>query len=138
MTTFTLKVYAAERVFYEGPCESVVISTTEGMYGILAHHRNMIAAIESGLMEYRLPGEKTSYASVSRGVLKVEDNEVLILVDTAERPEEIDENRAKREAEDAKEAMLQKRSYQEYRSAEARLGRAMGRLKAAKRRNVVN
>ena len=41
---------------------------------------------------------------------------MLILVDTAERPEEIDAKRAKRDADAAKEALLQKKSIQEYRA----------------------
>ena len=47
---------------------------------------------------------------------------------TAERPEEIDANRAKRAADEAKEAILQKRSFQEYRSAQATLAREINRL----------
>ena len=54
--------------------------------------------------------------------------EVLILVDTIERPEEIDINRARRDADAAKEALLQKRSIQEYHTAQANLSRALNRL----------
>jgi hypothetical protein len=54
---------------------------------------------------------------------------------TLERPEEIDENRARRAAEEAKEAMLQQRSQQEYLQAQADLSRALSRLKAASLRN---
>ena len=61
--------------------------------------------------------------------MKIENNEVLVLVDAAERPEEIDENRAKAEAAAAREAILQKKSIQEYHSAQTRLARAINRLK---------
>ena len=54
---------------------------------------------------------------------------MLVLVDSAERPEEIDENRAKRAADEAKEALLQKRSIQENRIAQAQLARAVSRLR---------
>ncbi len=54
---------------------------------------------------------------------------MLILVDSAERPEEIDENRARRAADQAREAMLQRRSIVEYRSAQANLARAASRLR---------
>ena len=50
-------------------------------------------------------------------------------MDTAERPEEIDAKRAKRDADAAKEALLQKRSIQEYRAAQATLARAISRLR---------
>ena len=68
-------------------------------------------------------------AAVSRGFLKVENNHVLLLADTIERPEEIDANRARREAEEAQAAMLQKASIQSYHAAQARLARAINRLK---------
>lgn len=90
----------------------------------------MIAAIVPGILRYRLPGQSEQSAAVSEGMIKIEDNEVMILVDSAERPEDIDAIRAKRAADAAKEAMLQKRSIQEYRSAQAHLARAIARLKA--------
>ena len=43
-------------------------------------------------------------------------------------PEEIDENRAMRSAEQAKEALLQKKSIQDYHAAEAQMARAISRL----------
>lgn len=129
MNTFQVYIFAADCVFYEGPCESLVVPTSQGQYGVLANHSNMIAAIIPGMLTYRLPGEENKVAAVSAGLVKVENNEVLILVDSAERPEDIDENRARRAADDAKEALLQKRSIQEYRSAQANLARAINRLR---------
>ena len=126
--TFELHILAADRPFYEGNCESLIVPTPAGQYGIMAHHRNMISAITPGVLSYRLPGQPVRIASVSDGLIKVEDNQVLILVESAERPEEIDVKRAKREADQAKEEMLQKRSMQEYRMAQATLARALNRL----------
>ena len=65
---------------------------------------------------------------MSAGLVKVEDNDVLILADSIERPEEIDENRARRSLAAAKEALLQKRSIQEYKMVQANLARALNRL----------
>ena len=61
--------------------------------------------------------------------MKIENNDVLILADSVLRPEEIDEEWAKRDAEDAKEAMLQKLSRQQYFSAQAQLARAVSKLR---------
>lgn len=60
-------------------------------------------------------------AAVSAGLVKVEAGEVMLLVSTAERPEDIDVNRARRAEDAAKEALLQKKSMQEHRNAEAQL-----------------
>lgn len=132
MNRFQISILAADSVLYEGPCESLVVPTSQGLYGILAGHSNMVSAVVPGRLSYRVPGGPEQFAAVSAGLVKVEDNEVLVLVDTAERPENIDANRAKRAADEAKEAILQKRSIQEYRSAQANLARELNRLRVKK------
>lgn len=129
MEVFQVHILAADRNFYEGPCESLTISTSDGEQGILAHHSNMIAAVLPGMLRYRVPGEPEQVAAVSPGMVKVENNDVLVLVDSAERPEEIDAARAKREADEAREALLQQRSRQEHQLAQATLARALNRLR---------
>ena len=62
-------------------------------------------------------------------MVKVEHNDVLVLVDSVERPEEIDEVRARREADEAREALLQQKSRQEHQIAQATLARALNRLR---------
>ena len=133
MNSFSLHILAAERNFYEGECTSLVVPITDGSYGIMANHKNMVAAIVPGIMEY-LPSEgERVVVCVSQGILIVADNDVKVLVDTVETPEEIDENRARAAAEQAKEAMLQKQSIQEYKSAQLRIAREMNRLKLKNR-----
>ncbi len=138
MNTFELHILAAERSFYEGPCESLILPLTEGMYGIQANHVNMIAGVMPGELTYRVPGGTDEHVACSRGMVKVENNEVTVLVDTVERPEEIDVNRAQRAAAEAKEEMLKKRSRQEYMKAQMELARATSRLRVSKMRKKTN
>ena len=133
MEVFQVHILAADRTFYEGPCLSLTIPTNDGELGILAHHSSMIAAVRPGTLRYRVPGQDVQLAAVSPGMVKVESNEVLVLVDSAERPEEIDEARARREADEAREAILQKKSRQEYQLAQATLARALNRLRVKAR-----
>ena len=119
MEEFQVKILASDHPFYEGKCYSLVIPTLRGMYGIHAHHSNMITAIIPGTLQYQIVPGAPLEAAVSNGLAKVENGEVLILVDTAERPD----------ADAAKEAILQKKSIQEYRSAQANLARALSRLR---------
>ena len=129
MDTFQVHILAADRTLYEGPCVSLTIPASDGERGILAHHASMMAAIVPGTLRYQPPGEEVQLAAVSLGMVKVEVNEVLVLVDSAERPEEIDEARARREADQAREALLQKKSRQEHQVAQATLARALNRLR---------
>lgn len=129
METFQIQILAADHPFYVGPCESLIVPTVEGQIGIWANHSNMISAILPGPLRYKLPGEPMRWAAVSEGFVKIENNEVLVLVDDAERPEEIEINRAKRDADAAKEMMLLKKSVEEYHFAQANLARAINRLR---------
>ena len=129
MDTFQVHILAADRTFYEGPCVSLTIPTSDGEQGILAHPSPMIAAVQTGTLRWQAPGGEVELAAVSPGMVKVEKNEVLVLVDSAERPEEIDEVRARREADQAREALLQQRSRQEHQVAQATLARALNRLR---------
>ena len=69
-------------------------------------------------------------------MVKVEDNTVLVLVDTAEHPDEIDAIRLQQEIDDAKEVMLQKNSMREYESARFKLRRELSRLSAKNYRDM--
>ena len=129
MDTFEVHILAADKTLYEGPCVSLTIPVSDGERGILAHHDSMIAAIQPGMLRWTPPGQEVQLAAVSPGMVKVEANEVLVLVDSAERPEEIDEARARREADEAREALLQKKSRQEYQLAQNTLARALNRLR---------
>ena len=133
MESFQVHVLAADRTFYEGPCVSLTIPTSDGEQGILAHHSDMIAAVLPGTLRYQVPDGPVQLAAVSSGIVKIEKNEVLVLVDSVERPEEIDAARARREADEAQEAMLQRKSRQEYQLAQASLARAMNRLRVKAR-----
>lgn len=129
MEQFQVHILAADRTFYDGPCVSLTVPTSDGELGILAHHSPMIAAVQPGTLRYQAPGGEVQLAAVSPGMVKVENNEVLVLVDSAERPEEIDAARARREADEAREAILQKKSIQEYQVAQGTLARALNRLR---------
>ena len=129
METFQVHILAADKSFYEGPCVSLTIPTSDGELGILARHSPMIAAVQPGTLRYQTPGQAPQLAAISPGMVKIEKNDVLVLVDSVERPEEIDAARAQREADESREALLQKKSRQEHQIAQATLARALNRLR---------
>ena len=48
MNTFSLKVIACDKVFYDGRCAQVVLPLHDGLKAIQAHHENMVFAVEVG------------------------------------------------------------------------------------------
>jgi F-type H+-transporting ATPase subunit epsilon len=128
---FKLQIMASDHMVYDGDAYSVSLPTTEGSVGILANHSNVIMAVIPGLIEYEHESGREQIV-VSEGLLKVENGEVMILVDTAERPEDIDEARAKRAEEEAREALKKANSNRDHAMVEAELSRALSRIKASK------
>ena len=129
--TFYLKIIAANRVFYAGRCRSLIVPEYDGQKEILAHHEDMVIAIDEGEMRFQPEGTANwEYAVVGMGFVEIVNNRVTLLVETAEHPAEIDGGRAREAKERAEEQMRQKQSIQEYYHSRASLSRALTRLKA--------
>ena len=132
MDTFGLKIIASDKVFYEGRCRKLIIPAPDGEKGILPNHENMVIAIVVGTAKVQLAGEdEWRDLAVGTGFAEIVNNRVTLLVDTAERPEDIDVRRAQEQQERAQEQMRQKQSIQEYYHTQASLARAMTRLRVA-------
>ena len=132
MNTFFLKIISSDKVFYEGRCRKLIIPAPDGEKGILPNHENMVIAIAVGTAKVQLAGEdEWKDLAVGTGFAEIVNNRVTLLVDTAERPEDIDVRRAQEQQERAEEQMRQKQSTQEYYHTQASLARAMTRLRVA-------
>ena len=96
MSKFYLKVISSNRIFYEGFCTCLIIPSVDGEKAIMAHHEEVIVAVDNGEMRMQKEeGGEWSYAVLGKGFCMVANNRVTVLADTVERPEEVDANRAK-------------------------------------------
>ncbi len=131
MNTYFLKVIAADGAFFKGKVRSLIIPEFDGQKEILAHHEDMVIAVNEGEMRFQQDeNSEWQRAVIGRGFVQIANNRVTLLVESAERPEDIDVARAKEAEERAKEQMRQKQSIQEYYHSRASLSRAMARLRA--------
>ncbi len=137
MNTYYLRVIAATGEFFHGKVRSAIVPQFDGEKEILAHHEDMIIAIKGGEMRFQVEdSDEWQEALVGKGFAQIANNRVVILVETAERPEDIDRARAEEAKERAEEQLRQKQSIQEYYHSRASLQRAMARLKVTSgRRN---
>ena len=131
MNTFSLKVIACDKVFFDGRCVQVVLPLHDGLKAIQAHHENMVIAVVVGIARMESTEGEVTEIAVGTGFAEIVNNRVTLLVDTAERPEDIDVRHAREQREHAQERMRQKQSIQEYYHTQASLARAMNRLKLA-------
>ena len=130
MSKFYLKVISSNHIFYEGFCTCLIIPSVDGEKAIMAHHEEVIVAVDNGEMRMQKEeGGEWSYAVLGKGFCMVANNRVTVLADTVERPEEVDVNRAKEALERAQERLRQKQSIQEYHTTQAAMARALTRLK---------
>lgn len=137
-STFFLRVIAADRVFFKGKCISVILPAVDGEHAVMAHHSDMMIATQTGSIRFRTEDGEWQEAVVGNGFTQVINNRVTILVDFAERPEEIDALRAREAKERAEEQLRQKQSLQEYYHTQASLARAMARLRMTNKNNINN
>lgn len=130
--TFQLEILTPERPFFNGPVESLVLPAMDGEFGVLADHEPVVTAIEPGEARFKADGV-WHYAVVTQGFAEITPDSTVVLVATAERPEEIDEARARRAKERAEERLRQHESKREYFQSKAALARATARLHGSHR-----
>ncbi len=128
--TFHLKIFAADRNFYEGEAVSLIFPARDGECQVLAHHENMVIATREGIVRFRTADDPETeiHGIAGLGFVHIIENKVAVLVDSIEYPEEVDRVRAERALARAKEQLRQDQSIQEYRISQASLARAMVRL----------
>ena len=129
MKTFSLKVLASDRVFFDGRCKMVILPAADGQLGVLANHGDMVVALKMGEMRIQKEDETWETALIGKGVMQDINNRMTILTEFAEHPDEIDEKRALDAKKRAEEQLRQKQSIPEYHHSKAALSRALARLK---------
>lgn len=135
MSTFNLQVVALDRVFYDGPCDTLTIPAVDGEKGILASHEPMVMAITAGEMRFSANGQQ-QVAAVGCGFAEITGDKVVLITDFAQKPEEIDIEHAERAKVRAEERMREKRSQIEFAHSQAELARAMAKLKVARKNGL--
>ena len=92
--TFYFEVIASDKKFYSGACEHVIFPAVDGLYGVLANHEDTVTAVVAGELRFKVDGE-WKVCIVGEGFADVTRDFVVIVVDTVERPEDIDIIRAR-------------------------------------------
>ena len=124
-----LKIITHEKVVFDDEVDEVYAKGINGEFGVLKGHIPFMTALDIGVTKIIKDG-KPKYFSTMNGIFQFKDEEALILTQTAESGDEIDEVRAK-EALDRARARLAERSAEiDAKRAEAAVARAMARLKA--------
>lgn len=133
-----LSIVTPERVIFSDEIEYVTLPTEEGEITVLEDHVPLVGILKPGELLISRVNETIPLA-VSGGVVQVRQQVITILADTAERVEEIIEERAE-EARKRAEQILAEKSFDaaEYAALSAKMEKELARIKVAKkwRKNV--
>jgi F-type H+-transporting ATPase subunit epsilon len=117
----------------ETTVDEVVVPGSEGYFGVLPGHAPLLATLGIGELTYRI-GREEHHVAVAGGFAEVRNDKVIILADTAEKPDEIDRARAERAKERAEQRLSGRLPEEiDYVRAMAALARALTRLQVAGR-----
>jgi F-type H+-transporting ATPase subunit epsilon len=129
--TFQLEIVTPSRLLVKDAAEEAQIPGVGGYLGILPGHAPLITELAVGVITYKASGA-THTLSVAWGFMEVLPDKVTILAETAERPQEIDVERAQKAKDRAEQRLKSNDPQVDYTRAEDALLRAETRLNVAK------
>lgn len=101
-----LEIVTPEKMAFTGEVEEVTIPGSEGEFGVLRGHEAILTSVDIGELSFTREGKKSYYA-VNTGYAEVTADKVTLLIETAERSDTIDIDRAQRAKERAEANLAQ-------------------------------
>lgn len=94
--TLTVRVISPDKTIWDAAAEEVVLPSTTGQLGILTGHAPLLTALDTGVMRVR-PSKNQNWIPIALmgGFAEVEQDEVTILVNGAERGDTINIDEAR-------------------------------------------
>ena len=102
--TFYLEIITPDRQFYTGPATNLTMPALDGEYGVQPGHEPVVTALRPGTVRFQTDGTPHEVV-VSDGFAEIMPDYCILLVSSAERPDEIDRARAERAKERAEERL---------------------------------
>ena len=124
---FALKVMCPDRTFFEVEADMVEMNTTEGYIGVYPGHIPIATVLAPGILVIHNDGE-TKRAALHSGFARISPDNIMILAEVAEWPDEIDLNRAEEARVRAERRLSGTESGIDIKRAEAALKRSLTRI----------
>ena len=128
-----LEIVTPEKLVFSGNIEEITLPGTEGEFGVLRGHEAFLTSVEIGEMNFVREGKKTFYA-VNTGYVEVTGSKVTVLIETAEKSDQIDKERALKAKDNAESRLGQlTKEDVDYEIMRAALARAISRISVAEK-----
>jgi F-type H+-transporting ATPase subunit epsilon len=129
--TFQLEIVTPAKLLVKDVAEEAQIPGLSGYLGILPGHAPLLTELAVGVITYKASGA-THTLSVAWGFAEVLPDKVTILAEAAERPQDIDVERAQKAKDRAEQLLKSNNPEVDHARAEDALQRAETRLNVAK------
>lgn len=133
--TIKFEIVTPERVVLKQEALQVTVPTTSGEITVLPDHIPLISILRPGVIEVKRVDNIVEIMSVSGGFIEVSKDKIVILADTAERAEELDETRieeARKNAEELKKSAKETDDV-DFAAVSARIEKELARVHAINR-----
>jgi F-type H+-transporting ATPase subunit epsilon len=128
--TFQLEVATPSRSLVDEQVTAAQLPGKNGYMGILAGHAPLLSALGAGLLTYE-GGAGPHKLVIAGGFVEISDNHVRVLADSAEPPEEVKVDAARKDLEEASKRLQEAQTEEESTRALEGMQRAQARLDAA-------
>ncbi len=126
---FKLTIVTPDREFFNEEAEMVEFNTTEGEIGVYAGHAPLTVIVKPGILTIT-QGERVRNAALHAGFVQILPEEITILAEIIEWPEEIDKERAEEARQRAEGRLAERSANIDLDRAQAALMRAVARINA--------
>ncbi len=126
-------IVTRDRRLISGEFDLITLPGNSGQMGVMRGHAPLLSILDVGEIILR-KGNDVRYISIGGGVVEVRPDKVLVLAESAEQAEEIDEARAAAALERARQSLAENPPRERKIAIEAALQRSTLRLKVARRR----
>nr|YP_004733669.1 ATP synthase CF1 epsilon subunit [Hydrocotyle verticillata]ADK89699.1 ATP synthase CF1 epsilon subunit [Hydrocotyle verticillata] len=124
-----LCVLTPNRTVWNLNVEEIILATNNGQIGVLPDHASIATAVDIGLLKIRFNGEWLTIALMG-GFARITNNEIIVLVNDAEKGIEIDSQEAQQTLEIAEANLIKAEGKREKIEANLALRRARTRVEA--------
>jgi F-type H+-transporting ATPase subunit epsilon len=131
-TKLTLEIVTPDRALVTEQVDEVELPGSEGYFGVLPGHTELLASLQVGELWYRI-GQDQYYLAVAFGFVEVLPDHVTVLARIAEKAQDIDVARAEAAKKRAEERVARHTADMDFERARVALMKSLVRLQVASR-----
>jgi F-type H+-transporting ATPase subunit epsilon len=124
-----LEIVTPRRRVVDKDVDEVVLPGQEGSFGVLPGHAGLLAGLAPGVARARTATDEVVMA-ISSGFAEVSSDRVIVLAETCEKAQEIDERRAREKVEELERQVSQGQAESDPEAIRFRIMKHMARIRA--------